>query len=59
MCYLVTHRLGSVKLAEKIVVMDRGKIKEFGTHEELIAQRGKYYKMWIAQAKWYENRKLE
>jgi hypothetical protein len=39
--------------------MDRGKIKEFGTHEELIAQRGKYYKMWIAQAKWYENRKLE
>ena len=56
---LVTHRLGSVKLAEKIVVMDRGKIKEFGTHEELIAQRGKYYKMWIAQAKWYENRKLE
>ncbi|QNU66226.1 ABC transporter ATP-binding protein [Ruminiclostridium herbifermentans] len=51
---VVTHRLGSAKLAHRIVVMNDGKIVDMGTHEELIARPGKYADMWKAQAQWYE-----
>jgi ATP-binding cassette subfamily B protein len=51
---VVTHRLGSAKLAERIVVMDAGEIIDIGTHDELIERPGKYADMWTAQAKWYE-----
>lgn len=50
---IVTHRLGSVKLADRIVVMDNGKISDIGTHDELLTRNGKYAEMWNAQAKWY------
>lgn len=50
---VVTHRLGSAKLAHRIVVMDGGKITDIGTHEELLARNGKYLEMWKAQAQWY------
>lgn len=51
---IVTHRIGSARLADRIIVMDMGRIVETGTHEELIALHGQYAKMWEAQAKWYE-----
>lgn len=51
---VVTHRIGSAKLADRIIVMDAGKIVDIGTHEELIARSGQYAKMWEAQAQWYE-----
>ncbi|MCL2084084.1 MAG: ABC transporter ATP-binding protein/permease [Oscillospiraceae bacterium] len=51
---VVTHRLGSAKLAHRIVVMDAGKIVDTGTHDELLSRPGKYAGMWAAQAKWYE-----
>ena len=50
---IVTHRIGSAKLADRIVVMDAGRIVDIGTHEELIARSGQYAKMWEAQAQWY------
>ncbi|GAA0070805.1 ABC transporter ATP-binding protein [Clostridium sardiniense] len=50
---IVTHRLGSAKIADRIVVMDNGKIVECGTHEELINKEGKYREMYNAQSKWY------
>lgn len=50
---LVTHRLGSVKIADKIIVMDKGKVIQQGTHEELISINGKYKEMYEAQSKWY------
>jgi len=50
---IVTHRLGSVRLADRIIVLKKGKIEETGTHEELLAANGEYKKMYIAQQKWY------
>jgi len=51
---IITHRLGSAKLADRIIVMENGKIVSEGTHEELIARPGKYADMWEAQAGWYQ-----
>jgi len=54
MAVLVTHRLGSVRIADRIAVMDGGKIVETGTHDSLLAGNGKYAQMWAAQAESYE-----
>lgn len=51
---VVTHRLGSAKLAHRILVLDAGEIVDSGTHEELLSRPGKYAEMWTAQAQWYE-----
>ena len=56
---IVTHRLGSAKLAHRIIVMDAGKIVDVGTHEELLARPGKYNDMWTAQAQWYKREDTE
>lgn len=50
---IVTHRLGSVHMADRIIVMDAGRIVDMGRHEELMEKRGLYYEMYQSQAKWY------
>ncbi|MFN2336016.1 MAG: ATP-binding cassette domain-containing protein, partial [Bacteroidales bacterium] len=42
---IVAHRLSTVRHADMIVVLDRGTVSESGTHEELTARRGIYYKL--------------
>jgi len=51
--FIVTHRLGSAQIADRIIVMDEGHIVDTGTHEELMHREGKYREMYHAQAKWY------
>ena len=51
---LITHRLGSARLADRILVMSEGEIIEEGSHEHLIAMDGTYAKMFTEQAKWYK-----
>ena len=42
---VVAHRLSTVRDADKIVVLDKGRVVEEGTHQELTALRGTYYKL--------------
>jgi len=46
---VIAHRLSTVKSADQIIVMDKGKIAEIGTHSELISRKGKYYELVINQ----------
>lgn len=50
---IVTHRMGSARIADRIVVMADGKIDDIGTHDELMARDGQYAAMVRAQADWY------
>lgn len=50
---IVTHRLGSAKIADYIVVMKNGSIAECGTHKDLIERNGEYKRMYDLQRKWY------
>lgn len=52
---IVTHRLSSAQIADKIVVLENGQISEIGTHQELLASEGHYAKMYESQASWYMN----
>lgn len=50
---IITHRLGVVKIADCILVLDKGQLVETGTHDELMALGGKYKEMYLAQSKNY------
>jgi ATP-binding cassette, subfamily B, bacterial HlyB/CyaB len=47
--FFITHRLASIKSADVIVMMDKGTVIETGTHEELMAMRGRYYHLYQQQ----------
>jgi ATP-binding cassette subfamily B protein len=52
---VIAHRLSTVQRADKIIVMHKGKVREMGTHQELLAQRGIYYKLYRLQ---YEDQEI-
>lgn len=51
---LISHRIGFARLADRILVLDKGRIVEDGTHEALIGQNGLYAAMYRQQAAWYQ-----
>ena len=51
---IVTHRIGSAKIADTIIVMKDGEIAETGSHEQLLSRGGLYADMYHAQALWYD-----
>src|SRR5690606_20762169 len=50
---LISHRLSTVIDAKKIYMFDSGEIVEIGDHKSLMKQKGKYYEMFVTQAKMY------
>lgn len=46
---VIAHRLSTIRDADIIVVMDHGRIVEQGNHEALLAQKGKYYDLYMTQ----------
>jgi subfamily B ATP-binding cassette protein MsbA len=46
---VIAHRLSTVRRADRIIVLADGRIKEFGTHEELVVRRGLYWKLYNLQ----------
>lgn len=46
---VIAHRLSTIRDADVIVVMDQGRIAEMGSHEELLAAKGKYYELYMTQ----------
>jgi ATP-binding cassette subfamily B protein len=50
---IITHRLGSTQIADRVLVMDKGRIAGDGTHESLMTDCELYRNMYNAQAEWY------
>jgi ATP-binding cassette, subfamily B, multidrug efflux pump len=48
---IIAHRLSTVQRADKIIVMHKGQLREMGTHQQLLAQRGIYFKLYQLQYK--------
>ena len=54
---LISHRLASARMADKILVLDGGRVVQTGSHEELMAQQGLYRTMYLVQSSFYQEGK--
>ena len=46
---VIAHRLSTVRRADRILVMHKGRLREEGTHDELVAARGIYHRLYLLQ----------
>lgn len=51
---MISHRLASARMADRIMVLDGGRIVQDGSHEQLMATEGLYRTMYLAQSSWYK-----
>ena len=55
----ISHRLASTRFCDKIALFDADGLAEYGNHEELMEQKGKYYEMFMIQGKYYQEENAE
>jgi ABC-type multidrug transport system fused ATPase/permease subunit len=55
-CLLIAHRLSTIRNADRIIVLHHGEVREIGSHAQLMAKRGIYYRLYQLQ---YEREALE
>jgi ATP-binding cassette subfamily B protein len=48
---IIAHRLSTIQRADKIIVMHKGKVREMGTHQQLLTAKGVYWKLYQLQYK--------
>jgi ATP-binding cassette subfamily B protein len=48
---IIAHRLSTIQRADRIIVMHKGEIREAGSHQELLAERGLYWRLYQLQYK--------
>jgi ATP-binding cassette subfamily B protein len=48
-CFVIAHRLSTIQSADHILVLNKGKVVEQGTHEELMVMKGFYHKLYQSQ----------
>ncbi|MBZ4656768.1 MAG: transporter related, partial [Thermoanaerobacter sp.] len=48
---VIAHRLSTIQHADKIIVLHKGRIREMGTHNELLQKKGLYYNLYMLQYK--------
>jgi ATP-binding cassette, subfamily B, bacterial len=53
MAVVISHRFSTVRMADRILVLGKGRIREQGTHEELLAEQGEYAQLFELQAAGY------
>ena len=51
---LISHRFSTVRMADRILFLEQGQLLELGSHQELLAQNGKYAELFHLQAKGYQ-----
>jgi len=51
---IISHRFSTVRMADRILVLDGGKLLEIGSHEQLLAQKGRYAELFALQARGYQ-----
>jgi ATP-binding cassette subfamily B protein len=52
---LISHRFTNVKLADRIIVLNKGVVEENGTHNELMTKKGLYYNMYVKQSSRFDS----
>ena len=55
----ISHRLASTRFCDKIALFDADGLAEYGNHDELMEQKGKYYEMFMIQGKYYQEENAE
>lgn len=56
---MISHRLASAKMADKIIVLKDGQVMETGSHDELMKRQGLYYDMYTQQSAWYQAKAVD
>lgn len=51
---LISHRFSTIRMADRILVLDRGQLREEGTHDELLNRKGRYSELFEVQAAGYK-----